>query len=179
MNREGILWQNESYDHIIRDEKDFHNTLSYIWHNPVKKDLCEKAEDYQWYYQNNDLGNAGWKPAPLGKINYTVWSDILICGHCGDEVNYWETAINKDKAEVKEVFSCLNCSSEIEKKKTEKAYQSYFDDTIEDIVRIVKQVPVLINYSIGKKRHEKVPDNFDLDIITKIDGLSIHTNFQH
>ncbi|MBT5516468.1 DNA methylase, partial [Candidatus Peregrinibacteria bacterium] len=162
---------------ILNDLSPLATFIAYNYNTPIdikafeleaKRILAEVEDECGWMYETIHTDGK-----TKGKINYTVWSDILICGHCGSEVNYWEAAVDKDKAEVKDIFACPNCSSEIEKKKAEKAYQSYFDDTISDIVRIVKQDPVLINYSIGKKRHEKSPGKFDKDIIKKIDENSI------
>src|SRR5690606_21611756 len=86
----------------------------------------------------------------------------------GTEIVYWDAAINKQKAEVKEKFNCPTCSSEITKRNVEKAYESWYDNSISQVVRMVKQVPVFINYSIGKKRHEKRPSDLDLEVVSKI-----------
>lgn len=179
MSREGILWQNESYDHIIRDENDFHNTLSYIWYNPVKKGLCEIAEEYAWYYRNDDMKDAGWKPALLGKINYTVWSDVFVCPECANEVVFWEVAVDKDAGKVRDAFQCPHCHAELTKRKMERAWVTKFDSALNDSIKQAKQIPVLINYSVESassrrgKRFEKVPDEADLALIGKIENSDI------
>ncbi len=45
---EGKLWQRQFYDHIIRNEEDFFETLEYIRLNPVRKNLVEKIEDWEF-----------------------------------------------------------------------------------------------------------------------------------
>jgi putative transposase len=45
---EGRLWQRQFFDHIIRNEKDFLETIEYIKMNPVRKQLVERIE--QWPY---------------------------------------------------------------------------------------------------------------------------------
>jgi len=45
---EGVLWQRQFHDHIIRNEKDFYETVEYIKQNPVKKKLVEEWD--QWKY---------------------------------------------------------------------------------------------------------------------------------
>jgi REP element-mobilizing transposase RayT len=47
----GSVWQDERYDRIIRDEKEFIEKWNYIRNNPVKNGLCEKAEDYSWSFE--------------------------------------------------------------------------------------------------------------------------------
>jgi REP element-mobilizing transposase RayT len=44
------VFQDENYDHIIRNEKDHNETLWYIVMNPVEAALCERPEDYRWLH---------------------------------------------------------------------------------------------------------------------------------
>jgi putative transposase len=45
---EGKLWQRQFFDHIIRNEKDFFETMNYIKMNPVRKGLVEKFEEWSY-----------------------------------------------------------------------------------------------------------------------------------
>jgi len=42
------FWQKRYYDFNIRDHPQFMEKLSYIHHNPVKRELCERPEDWPW-----------------------------------------------------------------------------------------------------------------------------------
>jgi len=42
----GILWLDESYDHIVRDYDEYLEKLNYIRDNPAKAELCQELEDY-------------------------------------------------------------------------------------------------------------------------------------
>ena len=42
------FWQAESYDHWVRDEKEWGRIAAYIENNPVKAGLVQRAEDYFW-----------------------------------------------------------------------------------------------------------------------------------
>jgi putative transposase len=44
------FWQEEYYDHLVRDEGEFYRIEQYILMNPVKAKLVEKAEDWPWSY---------------------------------------------------------------------------------------------------------------------------------
>jgi putative transposase len=49
LNRTGeTFWQAESYDHWVRDEKEWRRIAAYIENNPVKAGLVGHAEDYRW-----------------------------------------------------------------------------------------------------------------------------------
>jgi REP element-mobilizing transposase RayT len=42
------LWQNESYDHWVRDQEEFERIRRYIEGNPVRAGICAEAEEYRW-----------------------------------------------------------------------------------------------------------------------------------
>ena len=50
LNRSGAFWQHESYDHVVRDEKELKRIVEYVLNNPVKAGLCEKREEWKWNY---------------------------------------------------------------------------------------------------------------------------------
>jgi DNA modification methylase len=109
----------------------------------------------------------------LGTINYTVWSDVFICPECTQEVVFWEVAVDKKAGKVKPEFPCPHCQAMLTKRRMDRAWVTRFDKAINQTIRQAKQVPVLINYSVDKKRYEKKPDPFDLAVIEKIEQLDI------
>jgi putative transposase len=42
------FWQDESFDHWVRNELEFSRTVQYIEHNPVTAGLVERPEDWPW-----------------------------------------------------------------------------------------------------------------------------------
>jgi putative transposase len=65
------IWQKGFSDHRIRDANDYLLHQVYIHENPVRKHLCEKAEQYPYssFHAGFDLDAApqGLKPDPAGK----------------------------------------------------------------------------------------------------------------
>lgn len=51
----GAVWQNESWDRILRDEDEYLRTLEYLVGNPVRAGLCEQPEDYPWLFVSRDI----------------------------------------------------------------------------------------------------------------------------
>ena len=47
----GSLWQDESYDRIVRDEGEFLEKWNYIRNNSVKAGLADRPENYPWFYE--------------------------------------------------------------------------------------------------------------------------------
>jgi hypothetical protein len=111
--------------------------------------------------------------ARFGTINYTVWSDVFVCPDCTREVVFWEAAVDKEAGKVHDEFPCPHCGAMLTKRHIERAWVTKYDSAIRETIRQAKQVPVLINYSVGKQRLEKKPDAFDLALIEKIEQLEI------
>jgi putative transposase len=44
----GRLWQPRYYDHIVRREESLFKIVEYILHNPVRKGLVARPEDWPW-----------------------------------------------------------------------------------------------------------------------------------
>ncbi len=48
--RQGSLWLDESFDHIIRHEQEWDEKVAYIRNNPIKKGIVESWQDYPWLW---------------------------------------------------------------------------------------------------------------------------------
>ncbi|NOZ90569.1 MAG: transposase [Epsilonproteobacteria bacterium] len=46
--RHGGIWQERFYEHTIRDEKDWQKSMEYIKYNPIKHNLVEDLNDWQY-----------------------------------------------------------------------------------------------------------------------------------
>lgn len=50
LKRTGAFWQDESYDHVIRDSKELTRVMRYVLNNPVKAELVENWTDWRFTY---------------------------------------------------------------------------------------------------------------------------------
>jgi len=60
------FWQQESFDHLIRNDEDMARCSAYTVNNPVKAGLCARPEDWPWssrHRPKNDSSSAGILPA--------------------------------------------------------------------------------------------------------------------
>jgi len=108
-----------------------------------------------------------------GIINYTIWSDVLICPNCGMEIVFWDAAIDEKLGEVSDRFECQKCGMALKKRDCAQAFEYIYDDVLLDTIKINKQSPVLINYSYNGRRFNKRPDQYDLEIINKINRAKL------
>ncbi len=51
----GAFWQDESYDHVVRDEKEFARITAYILNNPVKAGLVKHWQDWPHTFISENL----------------------------------------------------------------------------------------------------------------------------
>ena len=50
LKRNGKFWQRESFDRVVRNEKEFQKTITYILENPVEAGIVEQWDDYPYSY---------------------------------------------------------------------------------------------------------------------------------
>jgi REP element-mobilizing transposase RayT len=50
LGRSGPVWQEESFDHVLRGDESFEEKLEYIRQNPVRRLLVTRPEDYRWLW---------------------------------------------------------------------------------------------------------------------------------
>jgi len=165
--------------------------IAYNYNNPVdpvefereaKRILEEVEKECGWMYETNHLVDGkvqfkadldGTRNPVKGRINYTVWSDVFVCPHCSGEIVIWEAVMDLAKGKVRKEFPCPHCGAMMTRRSLERAWEYVHDDALGETVRRARQVPVLINYSVGKKRFEKVPDENDLALIQRIEEVEI------
>ncbi len=185
----GIKWG--SRHAILCDLSPIATFIAYNLNNTIAKTEFEKEanqileqveQECGWMYQTQHTVDGqiqydtdGTKKPILGKINYTVWSDVFVCPNCTEELIFWDMAV-KDN-EIQDTFSCTNCKTKLHRREIERAWITKFDDVLNKNIKQTKQVPVLINYIVTKgmksTRHVKKPDKFDLDLIKQIENTKI------
>lgn len=53
VERRGHVWQEESFDHVVRSSESLDGKVDYILQNPVRRGLVGKWEDYPWVWRKN------------------------------------------------------------------------------------------------------------------------------
>lgn len=161
---------------ILNDLSTAATFISYNYNNPVDPSLFnaetnqilkEVEEKYGWMYETRHTDDR------KGKINYIVWSDVFRCPECTNEVVFWDVAVDRKIGKVRDEFTCPKCMALLTKRNVERAWETKFDPGTKSTVRHIKQAPVLINYSVGTSRFEKVLDADDFKNIEKVNSTSI------
>jgi hypothetical protein len=162
---------------VLNDLSPAATFIAYNYNTPVdvaafekeaKRILKEVEKECGWMYET--LHTDG---KTKGKINYTVWSDVFTCPECAGEVIFWDEAVDRSVGKVMDSFPCPHCEAMLNKKSMERSWVSSYDKYINSTIKQAKQVPVLLNYSVGTKTHEKKPDSADLNTLNKINDIQL------
>ena len=161
---------------VVSDLAPVATYLSELFNTPVdtiklksafEKIVAKVNKECSWMYETEtDDGKTH-------HVNYTVFSDVFICPHCGQEIVFWDCAVDKESGSVKTKFPCSHCGAELAKKDCERAIASHYDTAVNEIVSTTKQVPVLIAYEDADGEHTKEPSSKDLDLISRINEIKI------
>ena len=162
---------------ICGDLSPYAADMSFCYNTPLDVPVLQKEinritkelnDECGWLYQTLDENGK-----PNGKINCVVWSDVFVCPNCGKEYVFWDASMDYENKCIKDDFCCPHCHSMQTKKSSRVAMETVYDDALKETIQKVKIVPVIIAYTVGKKRFEKKADDFDKELIKKIESLEI------
>jgi REP element-mobilizing transposase RayT len=58
LGRSGRVWQDESFDHVLRGDESLRKKALYILENPVRAGLVESPREYRWVWWDEKLVQA-------------------------------------------------------------------------------------------------------------------------
>lgn len=147
------------------------------YHKIAKEIVRKLREECGWMFETNHVVKSETallaSEKQVGEIEYTVWSDVFICPNCGEEIIYWDAAVDFNSQSVNDRFYCNHCNAYLSKRACKRSQVIAYDTKLGRNTAIAKQVPVRINYTYGRKRFSKKPDENDLAIIGKIETMEI------
>lgn len=162
---------------VIGDLSPYATNIAYFYNTPVnilklqseanriKKEMLDECA---WMYTTTDSHGK-----PNGRISFVVWSDIFVCPACGQEYVFWNQAVDHQNKCMHDEFYCPHCNAQQSKKTAKPALETYYDEALRQPMKRVKQVPVIV---VGKSPSEKIqraPNQYDLDVLKKIDDEKI------
>ena len=138
---------------------------------------CSTAEELRQLYEGLKSPCSPLRDAKsrlqVGKINYTVWSDVFLCPQCSGEIIFFTTAIDKKTSQVLDDFPCPSCAATLKKRDLDRHIHTTFDRTTGAVVTQAVQRPVLVNYNVATQRVSKDSDLADLALVGVIEAFRI------
>ena len=153
---------------------DLSPAAAFIAHNfnaPIDPDVLEREArriltevEAEWGWMYHAVHTDG---RTLGRMNYTVWSDVFTCTSCQGEVVFLDAAVNEDGEVSADAFECPSCRATLSKatvpKRMERALTHHGH-----IVERIKKVPVFVNYSTSRGRRERPFSHHDEALLEKV-----------
>lgn len=181
----GVAAQSVGRRAILCDLSPAATFIAYNYNTPVdvaafereaQRILKEVEAECGWMYETAHTAGGAARPTGTevkGRINYTVWSDVFVCPYCHGEIVFWDANVDTEKWEIRQNFVCPECGSQVTKRELARVREQVWDSTLGMNIERARQVPVFIDYSIGRHRYTKRPDISDLALIRKIEQDAI------
>ncbi|NCB44334.1 MAG: DNA methylase [Clostridia bacterium] len=119
--------------------------------------------EYGWMYKTIHSDNK-----TICDIDYIIWSDKFVCNNCGHDIIYWDSAVNEERSTVEDNLVCNKCNLTFPKSKLSKSFKSVFNNG--KAHKIIDALPVLIKYEFRGKTYLKRPDDYDFELLAKIEN---------
>ena len=164
---------------ICGDLSPYASHISHFYNMPIdgmklRKEIAkiqkELEEECGWMYTTtNSQGN------PTGKINFVLWSDVMVCPSCGKEYVYWKYGVKMQDGRVTslDTYPCPYCGAQQSRKIAKPSIETYYDDGTNTVLKRVKQVPVIIVGKGGKEKIQREPNSYDIELLAKIEKTKI------
>jgi DNA modification methylase len=126
--------------------------------------LYEVNEECGWMFECDHKGY-------LGRIEYTVYSDVFLCPICGSDVVFWEVGVDHEEERNKSEFFCNSCNAVLSNQNLKRKFRKIIDN--EEEYQIAELKPVLMAYLFNGKKYKKNIDEKDLALLEKIEKIKI------
>jgi 16S rRNA G966 N2-methylase RsmD len=164
---------------IIGDLSPYATNIAYFYNTPInvnqlKQEVSriqrEMEEECGWMYTTTNS-----KGEPIGKIDFVLWSDIMVCPSCGKEYVFWHQAVDQNRKCILDDFNCPHCHAMQSKKTAKLALETYYDEVLKSSLTRVKMTPVIIVAKAGKESIQRQPTEYDSAVLRRINEIKVDT----
>ncbi len=106
-----------------------------------------------------------------GSVEFTLYSDVVRCPECTAETTLYKVAVDEKNDSLRSNLTCPYCNALVKASKWEPVHTTSFDPVLKQTVRQLRIEPILINYTVGSTRYEKLPDDQDKQRIDAASNL--------
>ena len=100
-----------------------------------------------------------------GEVEFVLYSDVVACPNCGAQHPFYEIAVDETEDSLRSAIKCPTCGVVAREAEWDACFETNVDPLLNAPHKQARTVPVLINYSVGTSRYEKIPDQDDLATI--------------
>lgn len=107
-----------------------------------------------------------------GVLRHAIWTEVLVCPHCGHEHTFWDAAVKHDPLSLRpadEQYACPSCRKKISLGVVTRATEQVYDDLLGRVVERRKRVPVRIYGKNGKTKWQRPVTPVDIATLAAAD----------
>jgi predicted RNA-binding Zn-ribbon protein involved in translation (DUF1610 family) len=105
-------------------------------------------------------------------IDFTIWSEVFTCPHCGAEVVFYDAAFDTATRSVRDTFDCTKCGAMLNKDALERRLAKSVTFA-GDVVERVEFRPVRVGWRSGKATGEKQFEESDQVVLDRLRTLKV------
>lgn len=129
------------------------------------QELLGRVEtSYAWMYDALDPSGR------QGSIRHAVWSDLISCPECGNELSLWDASVTLKPAQIATRFDCPKCHSEVALDDAVRKTETLKDELLGRSVESRSRVVARIYGSTGKSRWSRAVTSDDLELLSRIEA---------
>ena len=156
---------------ICGDLSPYASMISYNFNTPTNAVLFRKEMETIIEQINNECG---WmyktknEKGVLADINFSVWSDVLVCPNCGEKMLFWKVALDRESKCLNDEPKCPRCNSVVSKEISNRLHETINYGGV--LYNIVKDVPA---YIVTSNRQQYNAGDYDAEIVNKVESIDI------
>ncbi len=121
--------------------------------------------EFGWMYQTRHSNGK------IARIDFVVWSEVLICSSCQSEFIFSERFYDSKKQKISKESTCQSCGGIITKNNSSVSFETKLDPLLIEPLRVPKRIPHKIHYTFKGGKYIKSPDENDKKTLEQIESL--------
>ena len=111
-----------------------------------------------------------------GHIRHVIWSDLLICPHCGTKTTFWDACVRLNPASINDAFVCEGCKRSVQQSRCDRDVERIADAVLfGDEREVRRRVPVRVHGVTGGVKWQRGVLESDLDLIYRVSHQVLNT----
>lgn len=104
-----------------------------------------------------------------GVIRYIIWSEVLLCPHCGKEISFFEGGTKRNPVTFEKKITCPHCKKESSVDEMKFQTENYMDGLLGETVMRKKRIPAWVYGTTNGKNWDRKATDKDLEKALIID----------
>lgn len=134
-----------------------------VFERGAKRLVKEATAALGWMYESEDPKGAA------GYIRHVIWSDVLMCPHCGTKATFWDSCVRLNPTAIVDAFVCSGCKRTVHQSDCGRQIERVSDPMLSGTEREVrKRIPVRVHGVTGTAKWQRAVVESDLAVLERV-----------